>query len=81
MGSSLLHQLAPVHKDQRLRGVGSWGMDTVNKLCEDDLVTLSSMPRKTFGILTVLPLPVARDMPNLLWPLCMYESTDWMHSS
>jgi hypothetical protein len=30
---------------------------------------------------TVLPDPVASDMPSLLWPFARYASTDWMHSS
>ena len=81
MGGSLFHQLAPMHKDQCLRGVGSRRMQTINKLGEDDLTTFRSKPRVVSGILTVLPLPVARDIPSLLWPLCMYESTDCMHSS
>ena len=81
MGCSLFHKLAPMHKDQCLRRVGSWRMDTINKLGEDDLGTVSSKLRVISGILTVLPLPVARDMPSLLWPLSIYESTDWIHSS
>lgn len=76
MGGGLLHQFAPVHKDQCLRGVGSWSVDTINELCENDLFTISPKLRDISGILAVLPLPVARDTPSLLWPLCMYESTD-----
>lgn len=30
---------------------------------------------------TVLPLPVASEIPSRLWPLSRYERTDWMHSS
>lgn len=31
--------------------------------------------------LTVLPPPVARDIPTLLCPFLKADTTDWMHSS
>lgn len=41
----------------------------------------SDGPAESCNTPTVLPLPVAREMPRRLCPRSIYEITDWMHSS
>ena len=67
----LLYELASMSEYERLIGILGLSLDSINQSCKYDLLVVSI----TFTVFmegvayTVLPLPVARDMPNRLCPL------------
>ncbi len=66
VSSCLLHKLASMHKDEGLISSIFRRLDTVNKLSENDLLSVQHSPIESTSHLTVLPLPVANDIPSLL---------------
>ena len=71
MSGGLLHKLTTVGEDESLSRIFVWWFDPIDELGEDDLGSViqnGSSSSTTSGTLTVLPLPVASDMPSLLCP-------------
>ena len=68
MPSCLLDKLPPMNKDECLSGDGIGSFDAIDELCEDDLMAMSIVADSIEVRLTVLPLPVAREIPSRLWP-------------
>lgn len=66
VSSCLLHKLASMHKDEGLGSPIFRRLDTVNKLSENDLLSDQRNHIKATIHFTVLPLPVANDIPSLL---------------
>jgi hypothetical protein len=85
MPGSLLDELSPMGQDKSLSCCLGARLDSTNELGEDDLGRSARsffLPEKGWRAgCTVLPLPVARETPNRLWPFSRDNSTDWMHSS
>jgi len=81
MASRLFHQFAAVDKYKGLRRIVGRRLDSVDKLGEDDLPAGSEQLSSDRIRPTVLPLPVASDMPSLLCPCSREERIDCMHSS
>lgn len=81
MADRLFDQFTTMNEYQRLRRIVGRRLDSVDKLGEDDLQAWSEELGSNQSLLTVLPLPVASDMPSLLWPCSSEERTDCMHSS
>ena len=81
MADRLFYKFAAVNKYQRLRRIVGKRLDAVDKLGEDDLRARSEQLGSNRILPTVLPLPVASDIPSLLWPCSSEERTDCMHSS
>lgn len=82
MTSRLLDKLSAMCKDKCLGSIFIQRWDAGDKLCEDDLKVVSRWQiGNLVGTQTVLPLPVASDIPRRLWPLSRKDKTDWIHSS
>lgn len=81
MASRLFHQFAAVDKYKGLRRIVGGRLDSVDKLGENNLPARSEQLGSDRILPTVLPLPVASDMPSLLWPCSREERMDCMHSS
>lgn len=66
----LLHELPTMGEDNSLSRIMIWWLDPINELCEDDLCSVTEAAQVVLyqETLTVLPLPVASDMPSLLCP-------------
>jgi hypothetical protein len=82
MTRSLLYELTSMSEDDSLICIFYLRLYSVNQSSKYDLTNESV----GFQVIrsekpTVLPLPVARDIPRRLWPLSRYDKTDWMHSS
>lgn len=81
MASRLFHQFAAVDKYEGLRRIVGRRLDSVDELGEDDLPVGSEQLSSDRIRPTVLPLPVASDMPSLLCPCSREVRIDCMHSS
>lgn len=73
-------------EDECLIGILVSSLDAINQSSKYDLCVVSvsiNIDQDFLGVFryTVLPLPVARDIPRRLWPFSRYDRTDWMHSS
>ncbi len=67
MSCCLLNQLSPMSQDESLLGILAPWLNSVNELGKDDLDFVSGEPDGvTSSDRTVLPLPVARDIPSRL---------------
>lgn len=76
MASSLFDKLTAMYEYQSLCSIWVRWRYSVDKLSENDLIGVSERARLQRCRLTVLPLPVASDIPSRLWPFAKYDNTD-----
>ncbi len=76
MAGGLLNELATVDEDEGLCSIAPWRFDPIDQLSKDDLGSISSAQYRVNTKPTVLPLPVANDIPSLLCPSRRYDNID-----